>query len=94
MAQVEITQSVKASHLANSADEDAAPSFAECSAGGGASIASSRSGIDGGDADASSGGALAIDDAGTATIASRPTRGRALNSSATRPPQNDEWGQR
>ena len=63
MAQVEITQSVKASHLANSADEDAAPSFAECSAGGGASIASSPSGTDGGDADALSGGALAIDDA-------------------------------
>ena len=50
MAQVEITQSVKASHLANSADEDAAPSFAECSAGGGASIASSPSGTDGGKA--------------------------------------------
>jgi len=42
----EIEQSVKASHLANSADEDAAPSFAECSAGGGASIASSPSGTD------------------------------------------------
>jgi len=45
-----------------------------------------------------SGGALAIDDAGTATIASRPTRGlannSALSSSATRPPQNDEWRQR